>query len=132
MLRSTRCATDARTEGCDACASSSPPPPPSSFARSCGPPPHHPTRTYIFHGESPTFATIISVAAALVRATQARQVVLILPSSRGDRKLRSVYAYTRLRISFTRDNPHSSVPRILIETVTQWCGFFFLDAIKGE
>lgn len=126
MLRSTRCATDARTEGCDACASSSPPPPPPSLTRVV----HHHTipRTYIFHGESPTFATIISVAAALVRATQARQVRRPHPAEftrRPEAAIRLRVHRTRVFISLLRVSTPIPPYRAFLSKPSHSCAVFF-------
>lgn len=97
--------------GMRACAS---PPSPLSLARVLV---HHHTipRTYIFHRESPTFATIISVAAVLVRATHVREVH---PSCRVHAETGSYDPLARLRVSFGPRCPTLRTMYPLIETAT--------------
>lgn len=125
MLCSARCATSARTKGCDACASL-PPPPPPFFAHSCGPPPE--SRGLIYFTESLPLSPLSFLSRRRSYAPHTPGSPSFLASSRGDRKLRSVRAYTRLRASLTRVHPSPPVLS-LIEIVSD---AVFFNAIKGE
>lgn len=129
MLSSARCATDTRTKGCDACASPPPPPLPPSFAHSCGPPPE--SRGLIYFTESLPLSPLSFLSRRRSYAPHTPGNPSFPASSRGDRKLRSVRAYTHLRASLTRVHPSHRV-LFLSLSLSLISDHDFFDAVKGE
>lgn len=121
MLCSARCATGARTKGCDACASLPPPPPPPPFfAHSCGPPPE--SRGLIYFTES----LPLSPLSFLSRQRSYAPHTSVLPGEftrRPEATIRS-----RVHASSCLLDACPSLAPCALSRWNQWCGFF--DAIK--